>query len=161
VAYDHIRRAPIHIIDQGGITLPTLRARARQLLQQHGIKLLVVDYLQLIRSDKRTSTRYESITDTSNGLKQLAKELGIPLLCAAQLNRDSEKDNRRPRLSDLRTVAPLNRMPMRFCSFTLIRTRAERGSCRRVYPGQASGRTSRARRRDIRQGGYTVLRITG
>jgi replicative DNA helicase len=82
-----------------------LRARARRLSQQHGIKLFVIDYLQLLHSTSRRSqdNRQQEIADISSGIKALAKELKVPVIVLAQLNREVEKDkSRKPRMSDLR-----------------------------------------------------------
>src|SRR3989475_7764534 len=72
--------------------------------QQHGIKLFVIDYLQLLHStSRRAENRQQEIADISNGIKALAKELKAPMIVLSQLNRELEKDkNRKPRLSDLR-----------------------------------------------------------
>jgi len=73
--------------------------------QQHGIKLFVIDYLQLLNSTARRAqeNRQQEIADISSGIKALAKELNVPVLVLSQLNRELEKDkNRKPRLSDLR-----------------------------------------------------------
>jgi replicative DNA helicase len=96
---------PLHIDDTAGLSILQLRARARRMHQQHGIKLLVIDYLQLLHSTARRAqeSRQQEIADISNGVKALAKELEIPVIVLAQLNRELEKDkNRKPRLSDLR-----------------------------------------------------------
>jgi replicative DNA helicase len=71
---------------------------------QYGIKLFVVDYLQLLHSTaRRAENRQQEIADISNGIKALAKELSVPVIVLSQLNRDVEKErNRQPRLSDLR-----------------------------------------------------------
>ncbi len=88
-----------------GLSILQLRARARRLHQQHGIKLFVVDYLQLLHSTARRSqeNRQQEIAEISSGIKALAKELNVPVIVLAQLNRDIEKEkNRKPRMSDLR-----------------------------------------------------------
>jgi replicative DNA helicase len=99
-----LAHAPLYIDDSCGLSILQLRAEARRMAQQYGIKMLVVDYLQLIHSSsKRAKNRQEEITDISNGLKSLAKELGVPVIVLSQLNREMEKDkNRKPRMSDLR-----------------------------------------------------------
>jgi replicative DNA helicase len=86
------------------LSILLLRARARRLAQQHGIKLFVIDYLQLLHSTaRRAENRQQEIADISNGIKALAKELAVPIIVLSQLNRDVEKEkNRKPRLSDLR-----------------------------------------------------------
>ena len=100
-AMGQIRKAPLRIYDRAGITMNRIRAVARR-WKAEGLKLLVIDYLGLIGSAERGRSRYESITASSNELKHLAKELGVPIICLAQLNRDTEKEGRAPRMSDLR-----------------------------------------------------------
>jgi len=97
--------APLFIDDSPGLSILQLRARARRLTQQHGVKLFVVDYLQLLHSTARRSqeNRQQEIADISSGIKALAKELKVPVIVLSQLNRELEKDkSRKPRLSDLR-----------------------------------------------------------
>lgn len=98
--------APLHIDDTKGLSVMQLRAKARRMQQQYGIKLLVVDYLQLLndaRPDRRWEGRQQEVSNISNGLKCLAGELNIPVLVLSQLNRDVEREkNRKPRMSDLR-----------------------------------------------------------
>ena len=96
--------APLFIDDTPGLSILQLRARARRLYQQHGLKLFVVDYLQLLHStSRRAENRQQEIADISNGIKALAKELAVPVIILSQLNREVEKEkNRPPRLSDLR-----------------------------------------------------------
>lgn len=96
--------APIYIDETSGLDISVLRERAKRLHRQHGIKLLIVDYLQLIRSsDKRIQNREQEVANISRTLKGIAKELKIPVIALAQLNRavDSRTD-KRPFLSDLR-----------------------------------------------------------
>jgi len=100
-----LANAPLFIDDSAGLSILQLRARARRLHQQHGIKLFVVDYLQLLHSTARRAqeNRQQEISDISSGLKALAKELKAPVLVLSQLNRELERDkSRKPRLSDLR-----------------------------------------------------------
>jgi replicative DNA helicase len=97
--------APLFIDDTAGLSILQLRAKARRMSQQHGIKLFVIDYLQLLHSTARKAAdnRQQEISDISNGIKSLAKELKVPVIVLSQLNRELEKDkNRKPRLSDLR-----------------------------------------------------------
>jgi replicative DNA helicase len=97
--------AKLLIDDTAGLSILQLRARARRMHQQHGIKLFVIDYLQLLNSTARRAqeNRQQEIADISSGIKALAKELNVPVLVLSQLNRELEKDkNRKPRLSDLR-----------------------------------------------------------
>lgn len=95
----------LFIDDTAGLSILQLRARARRLWQQHGIKLFVIDYLQLLNSTGRRSqdNRQQEIADISSGIKALAKELRVPVIVLAQLNRELERDkSRKPRMSDLR-----------------------------------------------------------
>jgi replicative DNA helicase len=99
-----LANAPLFIDDSAGLSILQLRAKARRMYQQHGIKLFVIDYLQLLNaSSQKIENRQQEIAQISNGIKALAKELNVPVIVLAQLNRELEKDkNRKPRLSDLR-----------------------------------------------------------
>jgi replicative DNA helicase len=103
-AAGRLAAAPLVIDDTSGLSILQLRAKARRMHQQHGIRLFVVDYLQLLHStSRRADNRQQEIADISNGIKALAKELRVPVIVLSQLNRELEKDkNRKPRLSDLR-----------------------------------------------------------
>ena len=104
-AAGRLANAPLFIDDSAALSILQLRARARRLHQQHGIKLFVIDYLQLLHSTGRRAqeNRQQEISDISSGIKALAKELRVPVLVLSQLNRELERDrNRKPRLSDLR-----------------------------------------------------------
>jgi replicative DNA helicase len=104
-AAGRLNAAPLFIDDTAGLSILQLRAKARRMHQQHGIKLFVVDYLQLLHSTaRRAENRQQEIADISGGLKALAKELGVPVIVLAQLNREIEKrePGSKPRLSDLR-----------------------------------------------------------
>jgi replicative DNA helicase len=104
-AAGRLANAPLFIDDSAGLSILQFRARARRLHQMHGVKLFVVDYLQLLHSTARRSqeNRQQEISDISSGIKALAKELKVPVLVLSQLNRELERDkNRKPRLSDLR-----------------------------------------------------------
>lgn len=104
-AASRMGKAPLHIDDSAGLSILQLRAKARRMHNQHGIRLFVIDYLQLLHSTARRSAdnRQQEIADISAGIKALAKELKVPVIVLAQLNREIEKDkNRKPRLSDLR-----------------------------------------------------------
>lgn len=104
-AASKLASCPLFVDDAPGLSILQLRAKARRMHQQHGIKLLVIDYLQLLHSNARRSqeSRQQEIADISSGVKALAKELQVPVIVLAQLNRELERDrNRKPRLSDLR-----------------------------------------------------------
>ena len=96
--------APLYIDDTANLSILQLRARARRMWQQYGIKLFIIDYLQLLHSTaRRVDNRQQEISDISGGIKALAKELEVPVIVLSQLNRELERDkSRKPRLSDLR-----------------------------------------------------------
>ncbi len=98
-----ISEAPIFVDDTPSMGLAEIRAKARQLKKKYGLKLLVVDYLQLMSSPKRTESRQQEVSDLSRGLKLLAKEIECPIIAVSQLNRGPENRTvKRPQLSDLR-----------------------------------------------------------
>lgn len=97
-----LRNAPLWIDDSGYITILEMRAKARRLHSQKALGLIVIDYLQLISVNDTRTPREQQIAEISRGIKSMAKELNVPVIVAAQLNRDSEKEKRQPRLSDLR-----------------------------------------------------------
>ena len=96
--------APLFIDDSSGLSILQLRAKARRMYQQYGVKLFVIDYLQLVHStSRRAENRQQEIADISSGIKALAKELNVPVIVLSQLNREVEREKGRPpRLSDLR-----------------------------------------------------------
>lgn len=95
---------PLYIDDTGGLSIAQIAARARRLKRQHGLGLLVIDYLQLVTgSNRRNDGRVQEVSEVSQGLKALAKELNVPILALSQLSRQVEsRDDKRPQLSDLR-----------------------------------------------------------
>src|SRR5881628_1804571 len=104
-AASKLAEAKIFIDDTAGLTILELRAKARRLKAQHDVQLIIVDYLQLLRSTSRRAqdNRQLEISEISAGLKGLAKELKIPIIVVAQLNRQPEqRTGGKPRLSDLR-----------------------------------------------------------
>ena len=95
--------APVFIDDTPSISITTLRAKARRLKQKHEIGMIVIDYLQLMTAGSREESRQQEIATISRSLKALARELKVPVVALAQLNRDVEaRDDHRPRMSDLR-----------------------------------------------------------
>ena len=100
-AADFLYKAPLYIDDTPGLRIIGLRAKARRLLARHDIKLIIVDYLQLMTSGRREENRQVEVAGISRGLKSLARELNVPVLAVSQLRRESEERNQ-PRLSDLR-----------------------------------------------------------
>lgn len=96
-----LAEAPLYIDDTPGLTVTELRTKARRLQSDKGIKFIIVDYLQLMHGQSRDN-RVQEVSEISQGLKNLARELKIPILAAAQLNRQMEARGGKPRLSDLR-----------------------------------------------------------
>ena len=102
-AAKELEACPLFIDDTPAITVPAMRARARRLKRQHGLSMIVVDYLQLMRAVRATDNRVQEVTQITTGLKALAKELNVPILALAQLSRQVEaRDDKRPQLADLR-----------------------------------------------------------
>jgi replicative DNA helicase len=102
-AADKLSQAKIFIDDSGALTVQQMRGKARQLKMQHGLDLLVVDYLQLMQGRADAESRQQEISDISRSLKALAKELNIPIVALSQLSRAVEtRADKRPVLADLR-----------------------------------------------------------
>lgn len=94
---------PVWIDDTPGLSVGQVRAKARRFQAEHGLDLIVVDYLQLMTSDRRAENRNQEISAISQALKNLARELNVPVLVASQLSRAVElRNDKRPMLSDLR-----------------------------------------------------------
>lgn len=104
---DILKDAPLYIDDTEGLSVMELRTKARRLVKEHGVRLIMIDYLQLMTaSGMKYNSRQEEVSLISRSLKGLAKELNIPVLALSQLNRGVESRNgaegKRPQLSDLR-----------------------------------------------------------
>jgi len=98
-----ISEAPLFIDDSPNLSLMEIRAKARRLKQRHDLKLIVIDYLQLMTSGKRVENRQQEVSEFSRQLKLLAKELNVPIIAISQLNRSPEqRSDKKPMLSDLR-----------------------------------------------------------
>ena len=107
-ATEKLASAPIFLDDSSDIGVLEMRAKARRLHARHGLGLLVVDYLQLVRADTRSDSRVEQVGQISRGLKILARELAIPVIAVSQLSRAVESRNPPlPMLSDLRESGQL------------------------------------------------------
>jgi replicative DNA helicase len=103
-----IINAPLFIDDSPNLNLVEIRAKCRRLKQRHNLKLVVVDYLQLMSSGKRVDSRQQEVSEFSRALKLLAKELEVPIVAISQLNRNPEKrEDRKPQMSDLRESGSL------------------------------------------------------
>ena len=98
-----LSEAPIFIDDTPALSVLEMRAKSRRLKSEHGLGLIIVDYLQLMRGSSGAERREQEISEISRSLKALAKELGIPVVALSQLNRKVEdRHDRRPQLADLR-----------------------------------------------------------
>ena len=98
-----IAKAPLYIDDNSSITVSELRSKCRKLKQNHNIGIIILDYLQLMSTNKRVESRQQFISDVSRALKNIARELNVPVIALSQLSRavDSRPDHK-PVLSDLR-----------------------------------------------------------
>ena len=102
-ACDALQSSKIFIDDTPGLTLLQLRSKARRMKEKFGIECVFVDYLQLMSSGSRSESRQVEVSDISRGIKAMARELNVPVVCLSQLNRAAEqREGHRPRMSDLR-----------------------------------------------------------
>ncbi|ODQ94033.1 replicative DNA helicase [Mycolicibacterium holsaticum] len=103
-----ISEAPLYIDDSPNLTMMEIRAKARRLSQKAGLKLIVVDYMQLMTSGKKYESRQQEVSDFSRSLKLMAKELDVPVVAISQLNRGPEqRTDKKPMISDLRESGSL------------------------------------------------------
>ncbi|WP_337507263.1 replicative DNA helicase [Megasphaera sp.] len=106
-ACDKLYESPIYIDDTPGISVAEMRSKARRLKSEHGLDLIIVDYLQLMQG-RNAESRQQEISEISRSLKALARELKVPLIALSQLSRSVEsRQNKRPMLSDLRESGAL------------------------------------------------------
>jgi len=103
-AYDRLSQAPIFIDDQPGNNLLKMRSVSRRLKREHGLDLIIVDYLQLLAPvhSRANDNLVQQITEISRSLKNLAREMDVPVIALSQLSRAVEQRGGKPRLSDLR-----------------------------------------------------------
>ncbi len=102
-AVGKLSKAPLYIDDTSSLTITDIRAKARKLQLEHGLGLIIIDYLQLMQGSKRNENRQQEISEISRSLKILAKELDVPIIALSQLSRATEKrEDKKPMLSDLR-----------------------------------------------------------
>jgi replicative DNA helicase len=100
---DELANVPLYVDDTPGMSVLELRAKSRRLKARYNIQVIFVDYLQLMHSPGRTESRQQEVSEISRGLKALARELNVPVVVMAQLNRNPEgRTDNRPRMSDLR-----------------------------------------------------------
>ncbi|UBV21687.1 MULTISPECIES: replicative DNA helicase [Mycolicibacterium] len=103
-----LSEAPLYIDDSPNLTMMEIRAKARRLKQKTDLKLIVVDYLQLMSSGKKYESRQQEVSDFSRSIKLMAKELDVPVVAISQLNRGPEqRTDKRPQVSDLRESGSL------------------------------------------------------
>ncbi|HWB65842.1 MAG TPA: replicative DNA helicase [Mycobacteriales bacterium] len=103
VRMGEVAQAPMFIDDSPNLTMMEIRAKARRLKQRHDLRVVVVDYLQLMTSPRRIENRQQEVAEMSRSLKLLAKELAVPVIAISQLNRGAEqRADKRPQLADLR-----------------------------------------------------------
>ena len=102
--------APLFIDDSPNMSMMEIRAKCRRLKQRNDLKLVVIDYLQLMSSGKRVESRQQEVSEFSRALKLLAKELEVPVIAISQLNRGPEqRTDKKPQMSDLRESGCLHR----------------------------------------------------
>lgn len=109
-AASKLSSSPIYIDDTAGISIMELRSKARRIKMEHGLSLIIIDYLQLMQgnSNKRNDNRQQEISEISRGLKALARELEVPVIALSQLSRTVEsRQSKKPMLSDLRESGSL------------------------------------------------------
>ena len=99
---DRLAKAPVFIDDQAGNSIAKMRSVCRRIKSEHGVGLIIVDYLQLMSTSKNYDSMVNQVTEISRSLKGLAKEFDVPVLALSQLNRAVESRGGKPRLSDLR-----------------------------------------------------------
>jgi replicative DNA helicase len=103
-----VNDAPLFIDDSPNLTLVEIRAKCRRLKQKHNLKMVVIDYLQLMSSGRRVENRQQEVSEFSRALKLLSKELEVPVVALSQLNRASEqRADKMPAMSDLRESGSL------------------------------------------------------
>jgi replicative DNA helicase len=108
ITQGRINDAPLYIDDSPNMTLVEIRAKCRRLKQKVGLRMVVIDYLQLMTSGKRVESRQQEVSEFSRALKLLAKELQVPVIALSQLNRGPEqRADKKPALSDLRESGSL------------------------------------------------------
>ena len=103
-----VSEAPLFIDDSPNLTMMEIRAKCRRLKQRHDLRLVIVDYMQLMTSGKKVESRQQEVSEFSRSLKLLAKELDVPVIAVSQLNRGPEqRTDKRPMLADLRESGSL------------------------------------------------------
>ena len=133
-AVSNLRNAPLFIDPTGGLTIAELRAKARRMKIQHNIDLIVIDYLQLMQGSGNEESRQREVSEISSGIKALAKELKIPVMVLAQLNREVEKGTAStlPKLSHLRESGSIEQD-----ADVVVFLHRDRDQAKNLAPGQS------------------------
>jgi replicative DNA helicase len=125
-----VAEAPLFIDDSPNLTMMEIRAKARRLRQRHDLKLVVIDYLQLMSGNKKAESRQQEVSELSRALKLLAKELEVPVIAMSQLNRGAEqRTDKKPQLSTC--ASPAACPPARACCAPTPAPRRRSASCSR------------------------------
>lgn len=129
-----VSEAPLFIDDSPNLTMTEIRAKARRLKQRHGLKLMVIDYLQLMTSGRKVESRQLEVSEFSRQIKLLAKELEIPIVAICQLNRGSEqRSDKRPQLADMRESGSIEQD----CDVAILLYREDAFERESARPGEA------------------------
>ena len=144
------------IDDTSNLSVTALRAKARRLKQRHGIKMILIDYLQLMNAGSRVESRQQEISIISRSLKALAKELELPVVALSQLNRGVEnRDGNRPRMSDLRESGAIEQdadvIAMLHREDYYNETEENRGLAELIVAKQRNGPTGNIKLRFVKQ----------
>ena len=140
-----VSNAPLFIDDSPNMSMMEIRAKCRRLKQRHDLKLVIIDYLQLMSSGKRVESRQQEVSEFSRALKLLAKELEVPVIAISQLNRGPEqRTDKKPQMSDLRESGCLPASTRGSCAPTPV-PRSPWASCWPPVPRTCrSGRSTTA-----------------
>ena len=141
-----LAEAPIYLDDSPAITVLELRAKARRLKAEHDVKLIIVDYLQLMQGPKGVESRQQEISIITRSLKSLAKDLKIPIIALSQLSRAVEnRTDKRPQLSDLRESGAIEQdadvVMFLFRQWVYTREEEDRGKAQVIIAKQRNGPT--------------------
>jgi replicative DNA helicase len=157
----HLSQAPLWIDDSGAATVVEMGAKLRRMKRDKGLDLVIVDYLQLVSARGKFGNRNEEISSISRGMKAMAKELKVPMLVLSQLTRAPEREDREPRLADLRESGAIEQdadvvmfihRPNFFKKSSEV-SMEERGETDLIIAKQRNGPTDTVR--FIFQGGFT------
>ena len=139
-----LAEAPIYLDDSPAITVLELRAKARRLKAEHDVKMIIVDYLQLMQGPKGVESRQQEISIITRSLKSLAKDLKIPIIALSQLSRAVEnRTDKRPQLSDLRESGAIEQdadvVMFLYRQWVYTREEEDRGKAQVIIAKQRNG----------------------